>query len=95
MKPLCIIIGFGTGVGLGIAHAFGQAGFQLGLISRHPAKYADVLQDLAAAGIDAAIAAADVSNEKSLEGAIASQYTSKKPSLSRAKRTTAKSTKRT
>ncbi len=36
MKPLCIIIGFGTGVGLGIARAFGQAGFQLGLIARNP-----------------------------------------------------------
>jgi short-subunit dehydrogenase len=71
-KPLCIIVGFGAGVGLGIARAFGQVGFQLGLISRHPAKYADLLQDLAAAGIDAAIAAADVSDEPSLTAAIAS-----------------------
>jgi short-subunit dehydrogenase len=35
-KPLCTIVGFGTGVGLGVARAFGKAGFQLGLISRTP-----------------------------------------------------------
>jgi hypothetical protein len=46
MKPLCIVVGFGTDVVLGITHAFGEAGFQLGLISRNPAKYSDTLQDL-------------------------------------------------
>jgi short-subunit dehydrogenase len=43
---LCIIVGFGTGVGLGIAHAFGKAGFSLGLIARSPQKYADAVQSL-------------------------------------------------
>jgi NADP-dependent 3-hydroxy acid dehydrogenase YdfG len=71
MKPLCIVVGFGTGVGLGIAHAFGKAGFQLGLIARNPSKYADVLKDLAESGIEASIEAADVSDEKALGNAIA------------------------
>lgn len=70
-KPLCVIVGFGFGVGLGVARAFGQAGFQLGLISRNPAKYADVLKDLAASGIDVTIVAADVRDEQALETAIA------------------------
>ncbi|BAZ08404.1 short-chain dehydrogenase/reductase SDR [Calothrix sp. NIES-4071] len=70
MKPLCIIVGFGTGVGLGIARAFGQAGFQLGLIARNPSKYTGALQSLLEAGIDATFEAADVSNEKSLTDAI-------------------------
>jgi NAD(P)-dependent dehydrogenase (short-subunit alcohol dehydrogenase family) len=72
MKPLCLIVGFGTGVGLGVAHAFGRAGFQLGLISRSPSNYTDTLKELAQAGIAATIAAADVSDEESLKSAIAS-----------------------
>lgn len=71
MKPLCIIVGFGSGVGLGIAHAFGNAGFQLGLIARNPSKYADAIASLTEAGIDATSAAADVSDEQALERAIA------------------------
>jgi NADP-dependent 3-hydroxy acid dehydrogenase YdfG len=71
MKPLCIIVGFGTGVGLGIAHAFGNAGFQLGLIARNPSKYADTITALSESGIEAAIEAADASNEQALGNAIA------------------------
>lgn len=71
MKPLCIIVGFGTGVGLGIADAFGNAGFQLGLIARNPSKYADAIASLTEAGIDVTIEAADVSDEKTLQQAIA------------------------
>jgi short-subunit dehydrogenase len=70
MKPLCIIVGFGTGVGNGIACAFGEAGFQLGLIARNPSKYTGALQSLLEAGIDATFEAADVSNEQSLTDAI-------------------------
>jgi NAD(P)-dependent dehydrogenase (short-subunit alcohol dehydrogenase family) len=70
MKPLCIIVGFGSGVGLGIAHAFGNEGFQLGLIARNPSKYADAIASLIEAGIDATSAAADVSDEQGLAQAI-------------------------
>jgi short-subunit dehydrogenase len=68
----CIIVGFGTGVGLGIARAFGQAGFSLGLISRSPQKYAEEVKSLTDAGIDCQIVAADATDEVSLEQAIAS-----------------------
>jgi NADP-dependent 3-hydroxy acid dehydrogenase YdfG len=71
MKPLCIIVGFGAGVGLGIARAFGKAGFQLGLIARTPSKYTAALQGLTESGIEAMIEAADVSDQQSLANAIA------------------------
>ncbi len=71
MKPHCIIVGFGTGVGLGIAHAFGNAGFLLGLICRNPSKYTDEIAALAKAGIECAIESADVSDERALKQAIA------------------------
>lgn len=71
MKRHCIIVGFGTGVGLGMARAFGNAGFQLGLIARNPSKYTDTIAALAAEGITATMAAADVSDEPALKQAIA------------------------
>ncbi len=70
MKPLCIIVGFGTGVGLGVARAFGLAGFGLGLIARNPSKYTDALNSLTKLDIDVCMEAADVSNEQSLIDAI-------------------------
>jgi short-subunit dehydrogenase len=74
-KPLCTIVGFGSGVGLGVARAFGQAGCKLALISRNPEKYANDLESLAAAGIEAKTIAADVGNERALQSAITSQGT--------------------
>jgi short-subunit dehydrogenase len=68
---LCIIVGFGTGVGLGIAHAFGKAGFNLGLIARSPQKYTDVLKSLTDMGIICELVAGDAADEDSLTNAIA------------------------
>jgi short-subunit dehydrogenase len=67
----CIIVGFGTGVGLGIANAFGKAGFTLGLIARSPQKYSDAVKSLTDAGFICEIVAADASDEPSLIEAIA------------------------
>lgn len=66
----CIIVGFGTGVGLGIARAFAQAGFTLGLIARSPQKYSDAVKSLTDAGIICEIVAANASDEASLMSAI-------------------------
>ncbi len=68
--PVCIIVGFGTGVGLGIAQAFGKAGYTLGLIARSPQKYVDALKLLTDAGVICEIVAADASDETSLTAAI-------------------------
>jgi NADP-dependent 3-hydroxy acid dehydrogenase YdfG len=63
-------VGFGSGNGLGIARAFGLAGFKLGLISRNPELQADSLVGLAALGIQAIAFPADAGNPKSLTNAI-------------------------
>lgn len=68
---LCIIVGFGSGVGLGIAHAFGKAGFSLGLIARSPQKYADIVKSLKDINIPCEIVAGDAADEASLNSAIA------------------------
>lgn len=71
MKPLCIIVGFGTGVGAGIARAFGSAGFNIGAIARNPGKYAEIFQSLTEAGIDISAEAADAGDAGALSEAIA------------------------
>jgi len=68
--PVLILVGFGSGNGLGIARAFGSAGFRLGLISRRPELQADSLVDLAMLGIDAIAFPADAGNPKSLASAM-------------------------
>ncbi len=69
-EPLCIIVGYGAGVGQGIALAFGEAGFRLGLIARNPAKLAEPLRQLTDAGIEAVLIAADAGDENALTSAI-------------------------
>ena len=69
-KPLCILVGYGAGVGQGTALAFGKAGFRLGLISRNPTKLAEPLRQLTDGGIETAVKAADASDENALASAI-------------------------
>ncbi|MBV8174614.1 MAG: SDR family oxidoreductase [Verrucomicrobia bacterium] len=70
-QPLCLIVGFGPGNGLGIARAFGRAGFALALLSRNPGKQAPWQVSLENDGIAARQYSADAANEASLNGAIA------------------------
>jgi NAD(P)-dependent dehydrogenase (short-subunit alcohol dehydrogenase family) len=70
-QPLCLIVGFGPGNGLGIARAYGRAGFALALLSRNPAKQAPWQVSLENDGIAARQYSADAANEASLNGAIA------------------------
>ena len=69
-KPLCIIVGYGAGVGQGIALAFGKAGFRVGVIARNPTKLVDPLGQLADEGIDVVVKAADAGDESALAAAI-------------------------
>jgi NAD(P)-dependent dehydrogenase (short-subunit alcohol dehydrogenase family) len=64
--PLLTLVGFGPGNGLGIARAFGAAGYRLALLSRTPAKSADALVALTAAGYSAEAFAADAGNPTAL-----------------------------
>ncbi|MGI9167265.1 MAG: SDR family NAD(P)-dependent oxidoreductase [Pyrinomonadaceae bacterium] len=68
--PLCVVVGFDPGVGLGIARAFGGAGFRLGLVARTPSKLTDVVRGLSDAGVDVSFIAADASDESSVTEAI-------------------------
>ena len=70
-KPLCIIVGFGPGVGFGLAKAFGREGFQLALLSRDPSKHATLIAALAGENFTAKSYAADAGDEDSLALAIA------------------------
>lgn len=74
-NPVLILVGFGSGNGLGIARVFGLAGFKLALISRNPDLQADSLIDLAASGIEAIAFPADAGNPKSLANAISEAQT--------------------
>ncbi len=68
--PLLTLVGFGPGNGLGIARAFGSAGYRLALLSRTPAKSAAALAELTAAGFAAVAFAADAGNPGSLQAAL-------------------------
>jgi short-subunit dehydrogenase len=68
--PLCIVVGYGAGVGHGIALAFGKAGFRIGLIARDPARHTAALLQLADAGVQTTMRSAEIANEDSLVAAI-------------------------
>jgi NAD(P)-dependent dehydrogenase (short-subunit alcohol dehydrogenase family) len=70
-KKYAIIIGFGPGNGMGIARAFGRAGFGLALVARTPVKLRDDVHSLVQSGVTAELLAADASNADSLRAAIA------------------------
>jgi NAD(P)-dependent dehydrogenase (short-subunit alcohol dehydrogenase family) len=70
-KSVCLIVGFGPGVGFGLAKVFGREGFQLALLSRNPSRHADLLAEIFDAGFTAKSFAADAGDEKSLCAAIA------------------------
>lgn len=68
--PLLTLVGFGPGNGLGLARAFGAAGYRLALLSRTPVKSAAALAELTAAGFTAEAFAADAGNPAALTAAL-------------------------
>lgn len=69
-QPVCVVVGYGPGVGQGTAAAFGQAGFRLGLVARTPAKLAAAAEALRGIGPAVEIVAGDAGDERSLTAAI-------------------------
>jgi short-subunit dehydrogenase len=65
-QKICAIVGFGTGVSLGVAKAFGNEGYALALIARNPGKLEDNAQTLKALGYSVYSFAADAGDEVSL-----------------------------
>ena len=70
-KSVCGIVGFGPGVGFGLAKAFGREGFNLALLSRDPAKHAPLITLLARENLTARSYAADAGDEAALGLALA------------------------
>ena len=47
---VCAIVGFGVGVSMGVARAFGREGYALALVARNPSKLTENSQALATEG---------------------------------------------
>ena len=65
-QKVCAIVGFGTGVSMGVARAFAQEGYVLALLARNPSKLTDNTQVLKADGYTVQTFAADAGDEASL-----------------------------
>lgn len=70
-SKLCAIVGSGPGLSQAIAERFGQAGYQLALLSRQPARLDAQVQDLQHQGITVTTLAADAAQADSLIAAFA------------------------
>ena len=67
----CIIVGAGPGIGEALALAFAQQGYDVALIARSVAKFADFVLEVSKLGRRARTYAADAGNESVLRDAIA------------------------
>ena len=65
-QNLCAIVGFGTGVSMSVARAFGKEGYALALLARNPTKLVANAQALQTEGYTVQTFAADAGDEKSL-----------------------------
>jgi NADP-dependent 3-hydroxy acid dehydrogenase YdfG len=72
MPNSIVIVGAGPNLGAAVARRFGREGLSVGLVARDETKLAALEADLAALGIDAAYAAADIRDADGLSAAIAS-----------------------
>ncbi len=72
MKPACLIVGAGPGIGQSVAQAFAREGYALALAARHPAKLDEFRRELEQQGTAARAYAADASDEASLRQLFAS-----------------------
>lgn len=68
--PVILVLGAGPGLGMSVAHRFGKEGYAVALISRSTDRHAGYLQELDAAGVDAAAFTADAANSVQLRTAV-------------------------
>ena len=69
--PVIAIVGAGPQMGLAIARIFGEQGYKVALVSRHPAKQDSLIAALASEGIEAAAFRADVLDRASIASGLA------------------------
>ncbi|MFI6294585.1 SDR family NAD(P)-dependent oxidoreductase [Nonomuraea sp. NPDC050790] len=70
MAKTLVVVGAGPGLGMGVARAFGRAGFQVGLVARTPEKLDAMVAELTGLGIGAAAFPADVHDHDALSAAL-------------------------
>ncbi len=66
---ICAIVGFGTGVSMGVARIFGKEGYTLALLARNPRKLETNSQELRQAGYSVHTIVADAGDRDSLVNA--------------------------
>lgn len=66
MRPICLIVGAGPGIGRSVALAFGREGYDLALAARHPARLAEYRAELEKAGAAARAYPVDAGDEHSI-----------------------------
>lgn len=67
-KPVCVITGGSSGMGLATARRMGQKGYALVLAARTPKKLDAAIEELAAAGVTATACRCDISDAGSVQG---------------------------
>ena len=67
-KPVCVITGGSSGMGLATARRMGQKGYALVLAARTPKKLDAAIEELTAAGIKATACRCDISDAGSVQG---------------------------
>jgi short-subunit dehydrogenase len=68
--PVILVLGAGPGLGMSVAHRFGNEGYVVALVSRSAERHADYLKSLADAGVDAAAFTADAADPDRLRDAV-------------------------
>jgi NADP-dependent 3-hydroxy acid dehydrogenase YdfG len=69
-SPFLLILGAGPGVGTSVAREFGRRGYAVGLVARSADRLETLAAELRSEGIDATTAAADLTEEGALAGAV-------------------------
>lgn len=77
----CLIVGYGPGVGQGVAQAFAAAGFSLGLIARRPERQQQALEALRRAGAEVELVAADAGEAPALTASLQGLLRSELPTV--------------
>jgi NAD(P)-dependent dehydrogenase (short-subunit alcohol dehydrogenase family) len=71
MRPACLIVGAGPGIGRSVALAFAREGYDLALAARHPARLAEFKPDLDKAGAASRTYAVEAGDEGSIRALFA------------------------
>lgn len=66
MRPACLIVGAGPGIGQSVAQAFAREGYDIALAARHPARLAECQSALAKLGAASSAYAVEAGDESSI-----------------------------